>query len=95
MKLLEIKKSTRANKKWLVLIEKDGKTIIRHFGSKGSPDYTMPPHSDVKRASYIARHSANESYNDPTTPATLSRYLLWEYKSLSEAIKQYKIRFHM
>jgi hypothetical protein len=94
MKFLEIHKSTRANKKWLVLIEKDGKVIKRHFGSKGSPDYTTSQ-NEVKRASYIARHSANESYTDPTTPATLSRYLLWEYKTLAEAIKQYKIRFHM
>jgi hypothetical protein len=95
MRLLEIKESTRANKKWMALIEKDGKILKRHFGAKGYPDYTTPPHSDVKRNLYILRHSANESFNDPTTPATLSRFLLWEKKTLPEAIKHYKKIFNI
>ena len=60
-----------------------------HFGTEGYTDYTIPPHDKEKRKQYISRHRSNENWNDPMTAGTLSRYILWEYSSLSTAINQY------
>lgn len=69
----------------------DNKTV--HFGQKGASDYTQ--HKDDKRKElYINRHKANENWNDPYSPGALSRWILWEKKSLSEAISNYKRKFN-
>ena len=53
----------------------------------------MPPHDKAKRKQYISRHRNNENWNDPMSVGALSRYILWEYPSLSIAINQYVKRF--
>ena len=55
----------------------------------------MPPHDKEKRKQYINRHRTNEIWNDPMTAGTLSRYILWQYSSLSPAINQYVKKFKL
>ncbi len=64
-----------------------------HFGQKGYSDYTV--HGDDKRKEmYLARHKANENWNDPTTAGALSRWILWgNSRSLTVAIEQFRKRF--
>ena len=56
-------------------------------------DFTVAPHDKEKRKQYTSRHRSNENWNDPMTAGTLSRYILWEYPSLSMAINQKVKRF--
>lgn len=94
MKLIQIKKSTRNDKKLMAIFKKDDKTFVRHFGAKGYSDYTIHKDDDRKKR-YIQRHKNNEDWSDPTKPGTLSRYILWEKKTLKEAIIFYKKKFNI
>jgi hypothetical protein len=97
-KLVSITKSTRKNKKLMATFSINGRSKTTHFGGKGCGDYTVyskQSHAlaDTKRKNYIKRHRVNESWRDPTTAATLSRYILWEKRTIPAAIRAYKKRF--
>ena len=79
--MIRISESTRPGKKWMAKVEGERKTV--HFGQRGASDYTIN-HDDARRASYIARHGSKEDWttNGIMTPGWLSRYLLWEKRSL-------------
>lgn len=85
-RLIRVVPSTRFSKKLMAEFS-DGKII--HFGQFGSS--TFLDHQDErKRKAYTSRHSVRENWEDPYTPGTLSRYILWEKRTLEEAIKNYK-----
>lgn len=70
-----------------------GKTFSRRFGDAAYEDYTT--HKDPRRrARYIARHARGEKkyWTDPTTPAALSRFVLWEVPNIHVAIAKYTRR---
>lgn len=55
---------------------------------------TFIDHGDLeKRKNYIARHRPRENWDDPYSAGALSRWLLWEKRSLPDAVREYKIRF--
>ena len=96
MKLLNVRKSNRSDKKLVAEFQTEkGGTKKVHFGAHGFSDYTV--HRDnQRRKNYLARHKKNENWNDPTTPASLSRHLLWgESTSLQQNIKYFKQRFRL
>ena len=65
---------------------------VVHFGSKGSS--TFIDHKDEKKKeAYLARHKVNENWNEPTSAGALSRWLLWNKKSLSASISDFKKKF--
>ena len=74
----DIKKSTRKDKKWMVLYK--NKWI--HFGAKGMSDYTIHKDKD-RRANYQKRHgtiidkSGNKAYLNKNSPAYWSWHVLW------------------
>ena len=88
---IRISKSKIEGKKLTAIFYNDGKVPIKtmHFGVVGYPHYTIPPHDKARRNRYITRYRSNESRNDPMTVGALSRYVLWEYISLSTASNQY------
>jgi len=97
MRLVSISPSSRRDKK-LVARFSDG--TVTHFGGKGCGDFIKYSKqsrdlADKKRLQYIARHGATESWRDPTTAATLSRYILWEERTLPGAVKSYRNRFKL
>lgn len=74
----DLKKSTRKEKKWMVLY--NNKWI--HFGAKGMSDYTI--HKDKERRKrYRKRHgvikdkSGKKAYLNKNNPAYWSWFLLW------------------
>ena len=94
LKLISIKKSDKPEKKLMATFKHNDKTIVRHFGAKGMSDYTI--HKDPARKQlYLNRHRANETWNDPTTPGSLSRFILWNKPSLSDSIADFKKRFNL
>lgn len=93
MKLVSIKPSTKAEKKYMAVFETDsGRTKTTHFGSAGMSDYTKNKDPERKER-YLQRHRANENWNDPTSAGSLSRYILWNKTSLRESIKDFKSKF--
>ena len=91
-----IKKSHNPKKKYDAIIN-GTKTVS--FGASGYSDYTINK-DDKRKENYIKRHS-NENWNKSNiaSPAWMSRYLLWEKKTLPAAInnanKKYNnVKFH-
>ena len=95
VKLLSIKPSTKADKKYMATFETDkGRTKTTHFGASGYDDF-IKTKDEKKKAAYIARHKVNENFNDPTTAGALSRFILWNKTTLSASIADYRRRFNI
>ena len=91
-----IKPSTMKTKKFTAIFYDDKKKKIKttHFGAKGSSDFTK--HGDEKRKQrYLDRHKARENWEDFKSAGSLSRFILWNKKSLKSSIADYKKRFNM
>jgi hypothetical protein len=92
---LIIIKSPQKDKRYRANFIYNNKLLIySDFGSKRSSTYLE--HNDINiRNNWIARHSKLKGidWNDPFSPSTLSRYILWEYPTLKIAVRQYKKRF--
>ena len=68
-----IQPSTRKGKRFMATYA-NGKVV--HFGSSVGKAYI--DHGDkAKRKAYLERHEPRENWNDPFSPGSLSRYLLW------------------
>ena len=95
LRLKTLRKSHKKEKKWDAVFEKDGKEKVVPFGQKGYSDFTK--HKDTKRRQrYIDRHSGmGEDWKDPTTPGALSRYILWNKKTLRASLRDFKKKFHV
>lgn len=91
LELIAITKSPKNGKK-LRAIFSDGKRV--DFGASGYSDYTIHKDDDRKER-YINRHRSRENWNDPQTPGALSRYILWNKKTLRSSILDYKKKFGM
>ena len=95
VKLIKIVKSKKAAKKYDAHFKLDnGKEKVVSFGQRGASDYTI--HGDLERKErYIRRHRARENWDNPLTAGALSRWLLWDKKTLAAAIKTFKKRFKL
>lgn len=86
-----IEPSTRKNKKLKVVINKDGFAVETiHFGDNRYSDYieyyrSNPAIANQRRLLYLSRHN-KEDWNNFLKPAFWSRWVLWEKKTLKEAI---------
>ena len=81
-----MKKSTRPEKKFMVIINKDGKHKTIHFGAKNMSDFTI--HKDVKRReNYIKRHRKNENFDDYMTAGFYAKNILWNKETIQESIR--------
>ena len=94
MKRVEIKPSKIKGKKLTAVFYEDNKKIkTTHFGASGMSDYTI--HKDDKRKErYLNRHRARENWNAPMTAGALSRWILWNKKTRSASIRDFKNRFN-
>jgi len=97
MKLIDVKKSTRKNKKWVAefcMCEgcskcKPNERKLVHFGAEGMGDYTI--HRDKKRRENYRSRAAAGKDAPPDTAAALAYHLLWgNSTSLKENIKSFK-----
>lgn len=93
MKLIEVKKSTKTDKKYMAVFENNGRTKTTHFGAKGMDDYTIKGDKE-QRERYRARHKKDLETKDPTRAGFLSYYLLWgDSTSFAENLRNFKSRF--
>jgi len=86
---MRIIKSPIATKKYRAIFDDGSHT---DFGAAGYTDFTINK-DPKKKAAYIARHRSTENWNDYRSAGSLSRWILWNKKSLSESIVDYKKRF--
>ena len=98
-----IKLSDKPDKRYMaVFYDKNKKVKTTHFGyaitdrgiKKYGSTYIDHKNDDLKEA-YIARHKVNEDFNDYMSAGSLARFILWEKKSLRDAINDYKRRFKL
>lgn len=95
MQLESITESPSKGKKLKAVFRLDtGRTRTIHFGAKDYDDYTI--HNDKnRRANYIRRHAAREDFNNPLTAGALSRWILWNKKTLEASIRDFCRRFDL
>lgn len=90
-----INASDKKDKKYTaVFYEGDKRIKTTHFGAKGYSDYTIHKDNDRKER-YINRHKAREDWNNFMSPGSLSRWILWNKKTLTASIADYKRRFKL
>jgi hypothetical protein len=94
LKLVKIVRSPRAEKKYMAVFEKDGRTKSVYFGATGYSDYTKH-HDKERKQRYINRHRSREHWDQPDTPGALSLYVLWNKPTVEASIKDYKRRFKL
>jgi len=98
-KLLKITKSNKKDKKYTATFENldNQKTFIRHFGYKNPDDlkndYTL--HKDEARRNRYINRAKNQLKDDPTKPAYLSMYILWNKPNFKDAVKDYTRRLEI
>ena len=98
MKIFKLYKSTRSNKKYMVIDDNNNKI---HFGGYNNNDFIIYNTIDKKLANskkdaYLKRHSKlNENWNDYKTPAFWATNLLWNKETLNKSIKDILKRYHI
>ena len=88
--------STRKNNKYVMCFyasKHDKKPKKTHFGAKGYEDFTTH-HDEKRKERYINRHK-HEDWTDPKKAGTLSRYILWNKKTIKSSFDDYKNRFNL
>lgn len=95
VKLIKIVKSSKAAKKYDAYFKLDnGKEKVVSFGQAGASDYTI--HGDDERKErYLRRHRARENWDNPLTAGALSRWILWDKKTLKASIAKFKRKFKL
>lgn len=95
MKLLEVKESTKPDKKLMAVFESDtGRKKTTHFGASGMDDYTLTKDKS-QRDRYRTRHKKDLETGDPTKAGFLSWYILWNKPTKAASIADYKKRFNL
>lgn len=94
MVFVELKKSYIKGKKYTAVFYDENRKKIKttHFGSAGASDYTKHK-SDIRKNLYISRHSANENWDDYKSAGSLSRWILWNKKTIDESFNHYLKKF--
>jgi len=91
---MKVESSNRKGKRYVAIFKFGSKV---HFGQMLGQTYI--DHGDkAKRAAYIARHGASgrENWEDPYSPGSLSRYILWgDSPSMEENIRAFRKRFNV
>ena len=85
--IVHIRESTRPGKKWMAQVREGGLRKTVRFGQAGQSGYTINK-GDARRASYLARHGSKEDWSryGVLTPGWPSRWLLWEKRSMPQAL---------
>ena len=95
VKYIQLLKATNGKNKYTAVffdaMRKRIKTV--NFGDINYQSY--PDHQDIQRKqNYLSRHS-NERWDEPMTPASLSRWILWDKTTMSASYKSYIKRFRL
>lgn len=93
-KFIKIVKLRNEKKKYSAIFKnlKTDRNKVVKFGSAGMSDYTK--HKDNERKErYIKRHKKRENWNNLISPGALSRWILWNKKTIKSSLADYKKKF--
>ena len=91
---VEIKEDKSTSKKYVAIFyDGDKKVKTTRFGADGFLDRTIGATTEQMKA-YRARHRG-DNLRDKYSAGSLSYYVLWSSKSLSQGIRTYKNRFNL
>jgi len=92
---VQLTPSTQEGKKYTAVFYDENRNKVKttHFGATGYTDFTLSG-DENKKTNYLSRHG-KEDWTDPTKPATLARYILWNYKSKSKSYNDYIKKFNL
>ena len=90
MRTFTLTKSSNPKKKYDAYVE--GKKVS--FGARGYSDFSQHKHTERKQR-YIARHKANENWNDLTAAGAWSKGILWNKPTMRESIKSMENKFNI
>ena len=90
-----LSRSSNPDKKYEVVVEKEGAKRTIQFGDKHSQDYTLysPLERDERKRLYLLRHRARENWSDPFSAGFWSRWLLWNVPTVSASKRDITKRF--
>ena len=93
MVYVELKKATTKGKKYTMIFYDDEKKKIKttHFGSDMS-NYTIHK-DDERKQRYLARHRANEQWNDYMSAGSLAKHILWSKPTITASYNDYLKKF--
>ncbi len=91
-----LEKATDGKHKWVgVFTREDGGETRVSFGQKGASDY-LQHHDKLRRERYLTRHRRNETWSNPQTAGSLSRYILWgDSTSIDANVRAFRRRFSL
>lgn len=84
----------KGKKHTAIFYEGDKKKKTTHFGAAGYSDFTINK-DEKKKKLYLDRHRKREKWEDYMTAGSLSRYILWNKKTYTDSLKDYKKRFNL
>ena len=94
MVYVELKKATTQGKKYTAIFYDDDRKKIKttHFGSAGMSDYTKHK-DDERKQRYLARHRANEQWDDYMSSGACARWILWHKPTITASYNDYLKKF--
>jgi len=98
---VEIKSSPMKDKRLVAIFFDDNNKKVKttHFGLKNPKIGAFPDHNNEQlKSNYLKRHNpkvTNENWSDMFSAGALSRWILWDKKTIKESIKAFKKRFNL
>jgi hypothetical protein len=71
------------------------KRLKQHILERQDIQIILKSKDEKKKKAYLDRHRTNENWNDYMSAGSLSRWTLWNKKTLSASIADYKIKFNL
>ncbi len=98
-KLISFNRSEQPEKKYKVVIERDGREKTIHFGASGYKDYTLfsPLEREQRKRNYISRHQSKEDWTASgiDTAGFWAKNILWNKPSISASLADTRRRFNL
>ena len=88
--------SSRSEKKYMVVFERNGRPTTVHFGATGYSDFTL--HKDEeRRRRYDQRHRRRETWTKEGigTPGFWAKWILWSKPTLGSAVRHAEDKFNL
>ena len=102
LRLKTLKKSKKSAKKYDAVFEtEEGREKTISFGASGYNDFILfnekegAKIANMHKERYLNRHKKNENWEKPDSAGALSRWILWNKKTLKASLKDYKNKFNL
>ena len=96
-KLISFSRSDIPEKKYKVVIERDGREKTIHFGASGYKDYTSfgALEREQRKRNYISRHKSKEDWSASgiDTAGFWAKHILWNLPTVSASLAQTRRAF--